>query len=89
MAAVSRITYVDGTTADVRWRPALTLQVERKWPDPTTRPVFEADWFALWCGVGKPGTFDEWLETVDGSELVDDGADAVPPSDPPDGTSPN
>lgn len=67
MAPVAKITFEDGSTAEVVVKPALMIQVERKFKGQV--PPLEGTMYACWLKLRQSGqSFDEWAETVDNLE---------------------
>lgn len=61
---------------EVRLRPVCLQAAERKFGALKDMPEVEGSLFMAWVGMGKPGDFDEWVETID--ELIAPEADEVP-----------
>ncbi len=67
------VAYVDGTSAEVVLRPFALVAAERHFRG--SIPGMEGTLYAAWHQLGQPGTFADWLESL---EAV--GEEAVPPT---------
>ena len=74
----SVVTYKDGTTAPVRIGVREIVEIERHWKGEVV-PAFESTMYGAWWGLGKPGDFDVWLDSV---EALTEEKPLVDPSPP-------
>lgn len=63
MASVARITFENGDVEDVKIKPGDLVMAERHFKGQL--PNVEGTLYAAWHRLGRPGTFDKWLDTVD------------------------
>jgi hypothetical protein len=73
MATVAKVTYEDGTSDEVRLKPKDMIAAERHFKG--TVPPMEGTFYAVWNKLGRPGSFDSWLDKVDEIDQVDEGSD--------------
>lgn len=59
---VVSLTFTDGRTEDVRLNTRVLIEVERKFG---TIPPIEGTLYGAWLRLGRPASFDDWLDTVD------------------------
>lgn len=69
---VVSLTFTDGRTEEVRLNTRVLIEVERKFG---TIPPIEGTLYGAWLRLGRPGTFDEWLDSVDEFGQGDGGED--------------
>lgn len=77
MARQFKVTYLDDsepTTVAVGARAA--IEVERKWKG--AAPLLEGTLFGVWVAMGKPCPFEEFLDSVDDVDFLDQSDDAAP-----------
>lgn len=77
------LTYVDGSTAEIRLTPKATIAAERKFGATLADHGAEASYYMAWFVLGMPGGangFDAWLDGVDGIDGIEEAA-PVPPAE--------
>lgn len=62
MALILSVVYDDGTSEDIRIRPAGIVAAERKFGGDL--PGIEGTIYAAWFTKGMPGDFDSWLNSL-------------------------
>lgn len=80
MAEKIRLTFTDGRAEEVSLNVACLVAAERKYGE--NMPRIEGTLFAAWHRLGRPGSFDDWIEQVDGIEEPEgksEGFDQGPP----------
>lgn len=81
-----QVTYIDERPPEhVKVRPRAVLEIERRWPSRLPdmsdfMPAMEGMLYGVWVGLGKPGEFEEWVDTVDEIEAIQ--VDDLTPSSP-------
>lgn len=71
-----KIDYEDGTSDEVVLKPARQMQYEAE----QNQPLFDEDekilmtkvYTLAWYAAGKPSTLEEWAETLESVEMVND-----------------
>jgi len=79
-----KIDYADGVSDEVSLKPARQIQYEAE----TGEPLFDQDETVLmtkvytlaWYAAGKPLTFEEWAETLESVEMVNEETDGDRPT---------
>lgn len=61
-APVVHLTFSDGSTENVTLNTRVLVEVERKFG---TIPPIEGTLYGAWLRLGRPGTFDDWLDTIE------------------------
>jgi hypothetical protein len=82
---VVNLVFTDGNTAEAVLNPRIMVEVERKYG---TIPAIEGTLYGAWLRLGRPGVFDDWLDTID---ALDSSVEEARPTQPEasDGSSPN
>ncbi len=65
---VVRLSFSDGRTEDVILNPRAIIEAERKYG---TIPPVEGTLYGAWIRLGRPGGFDEWLDTIEAMEQAE------------------
>lgn len=73
-APVITLTFTDGHTEEVKLNPRVLVEIERKFG--TDIPGIEGSLYGAWHRLGRPGAFDDWLDTVE--EIHEEGGASVP-----------
>ena len=60
---VVHLTFTDGTQKSAVLNPRVMVEVERKFGKDL--PPIEGALYAAWLRLGREGTFDDWLDTVE------------------------
>jgi hypothetical protein len=82
MASVLTVTFEDGSTKSIRLRPIHLVMAERARPAMQQSPI-ESTYYAGWIADGKPGRFDDWLDTLaDGREVEEETVPPLPDQSP-------
>lgn len=76
MATIAKVTYEGGESVDVRLKPKDMIAAERHFKG--NIPPTEGTFFAIWNKLGRPGSFDDWLDRVEELEQVEEGSDPFP-----------
>jgi len=63
---VISLTFTDGHAEEVKLNPRVLVEVERKFG--ATIPGIEGSLYGAWHRLGRPGVFDEWLDTIESIE---------------------
>lgn len=81
-----KVTYIDERPPEhVKVRPQAVLEIERRWPSrkpdmSDAMPMMEGTLYGVWVGLGSPGQFEDWVDTVDEIEAIS--VDDLVPSSP-------
>ncbi len=63
---VIQLTFTDGRSEEVKLNPRILVEVERRFGG--TIPGIEGSLYGAWFRLGRPGVFDEWLDTIEDIE---------------------
>lgn len=72
------LSFTDGRVEEVTVNPRCLVEVERKYGQ--TIPAIEGTLYGAWIRLGRPDTFDEWLDTVDNFDGATTAADPSLPA---------
>lgn len=61
---VVTLTFTDGRTESVRLSPRVLVEAERRFGDMAKHPI-EGTLYGAWFRLGRPGNFDEWMDSVE------------------------
>jgi len=74
-APIFKVTHIDGTAEEVRLRPRAQIDYEEETGDALIS--FDTDemrvsklYTLAWYAAGKPGEFDEWIDSLDSVEMA-------------------
>jgi hypothetical protein len=62
-APVMALTFTDGRKEEVKLNPRVLVEIERKFG--ATVPGIEGSLYGAWHKLGRPGDFDEWLDSLE------------------------
>lgn len=68
-APAVKVTFTDGHVEEVRLNPRVLVEIERKYG---AVPPIEGTLYGAWYRLGRHGSFDEWLDTVEEIAEQDD-----------------
>lgn len=70
MADRIRLRYADGSEDTLAVRARGLIEAERHLGK--NPPPLEASFYAVWSQLGKPSTFDAWVDSIEDFEQVED-----------------
>ncbi len=77
-ANITELIFTDGRVETVKINARVMVETERNYKNQI--PALEGTLWAAWCQLGKPGKFEEWIDTVDDFNRVN--GEATVPSQP-------
>ena len=74
---VVHLTFTDGSEKSATLNPRVLVETERKFGN---IPPIEGTLYAAWLRLGRPGKFDEWLDSVESMDQDEGAADPTQPA---------
>jgi hypothetical protein len=77
-----RFVFTDGRTEDVKVNSRALIEAERKFKGNLQEHPMEGQCYAAWWRLGSPGSFTDWMDSVEDWDIVDDEEPAAAPFQP-------